>query len=230
VVDNPSWILPYAQSLADELDRGGDRAVLCRRHADIGTGGAAFYLGCIHLVPRAVLDRNYRNLVVHESGLPEGRGFSPLTWQILEGRDTVPICLLEAREEPDAGPVVYRELMHFHGHELLDELRAVQGRVTVALCRRYLDGPSPPRGEPQRGEPSHYRRRGPEDSRLDTARAIADQFELLRVADNERYPAFFEHRGYRYVLRIEKAGKSTASGAEPEGAAESGEPGKNPHL
>jgi len=54
--------------------------------------------------------------------------------------------------------------------------------------------------------PSYYRRRTPDDSRLDPSRSIAEQFDLLRVADPQRFPAFFDLRGHRYVVRIEKAG------------------------
>jgi methionyl-tRNA formyltransferase len=31
---------------------------------------------------------------------------------------------------------------------------------------------------------------------------------LLRVADPQRFPAFFDLRGHRYLVRIEKAGAS----------------------
>ena len=43
------------------------------------------------------------------------------------------------------------------------------------------------------------------DSRLDPDDTIAQQFNLLRVVDNERYPAFFELLGRRYILKIEAA-------------------------
>jgi methionyl-tRNA formyltransferase len=33
---------------------------------------------------------------------------------------------------------------------------------------------------------------------------LAEQFDLLRVVDSERFPAFFEYRGRRYKLKIEK--------------------------
>ena len=35
----------------------------------------------------------------------------------------------------------------------------------------------------------------------------AHEEALVRTVDNERYPAFFELRGHRYVVRIEKASK-----------------------
>jgi methionyl-tRNA formyltransferase len=53
-------------------------------------------------------------------------------------------------------------------------------------------------------QPSYFRRRIPEDSRLDPSQSIAAQFDLLRVADPDRFPAFFDFRGHRYFVRISK--------------------------
>lgn len=205
VVDNPSWILPVSEALVSRANEAGDRAVLCRSHDDMAEGDVAFFLGCIKIAPPGVLSRHKRNLSVHESPLPEGHGFSPLTWQILAGENDIPICLFDAAEEVDTGAIVYQDVMRFEGHELIDELRAVQGAKTIELCLRFLNEAAPPLGRPQEGEPTGYPLRRPKDSRLDPARSIAEQFNLLRVVDNERYPAFFDWQGRSYTVRIEKA-------------------------
>ncbi len=206
VVDNESWILPHAGNLVDALNASGDRAALCRDHAAIDEGAVAFFLGCIQLAGPRVLALNRRNLVVHESDLPSGRGFSPLTWQILEGRERIPVTLFEAVAEADAGPVISRDHLDFEGHELIGEMRAALGEMTVELCRRFMDEAAPPDGAPQDGEPSSYPRRTSEDSRLDPEASIARQFDLLRVVDNARYPAYFDLKGQRYRITIEKTG------------------------
>lgn len=205
LVDNDSWILPHASHFVEECRAGGDEARLCRTHDEVMCDGITFLLGCVRLVPDEALARNHRNLVVHESDLPQGRGFSPLTWAILEGRNEIPICLLDAADNVDAGDVVYRDVLIFQGHELVDELRRIQGDKTVELCRRFLSELIPPRGTPQSGEATFYPRRRPENSQLDPHRSIVEQLNLLRVVDNDRYPAFFEIGGVRYLLRIEKS-------------------------
>jgi len=48
------------------------------------------------------------------------------------------------------------------------------------------------------------RKRVPDDSRIDPNESIAKQFNLLRLADAKRYPAFFEYLGVKYVIKIEK--------------------------
>jgi len=204
VVDNPSWILPFAKQLVADVNSDGDHATLCRTHDEIVDGAAAFYLGCIHITPPDVLARNQRNLVVHASALPYGRGFSPLTWLTLEGSNSIPVCLLEAADDVDNGPVIYMEHIEFQGHELIDEMHDALGCKTLELCRRFLGERSPAIGLPQQGEPSIFRRRYPRDSELNVNESIAQQFNLLRVVDNERYPAFFNHCGHKYILRVEK--------------------------
>jgi len=204
VVDNPSWIVPFAERLVRELCASGDDAVLARDYEDISVGAVAFFLGCIHIAPLEILARNQRNLVVHESDLPKGRGFAPLTWQILEGKNHIPICLVEAAEAVDSGPVIDREWISYEGHELLNDLRQRAGEMTISLCQKYVNAEVPPTGKPQLGEPTFYSRRRPIDSQLDPQRSILEQFNLLRVVDNDRYPAWFEHFGRRYRIKIER--------------------------
>lgn len=196
--------MPYALEIVAALQRDGEQAGLARTYDEVPSGAVAFYLSCIRIAPPSVLAKNRRNLVVHASNLPQGRGFSPLTWQILEGKSSIPICLFEAVEELDAGPVVYRENIEFKGHELIGELREKVGRKTVDLCRRFLSEKVPPEGVNQEGVASVYPRRAPADSRLDVDKTIAEQFNLLRVVDNTNYPAWFEFRGHRYELAIRK--------------------------
>ncbi len=210
VVDNPSWVVPYCLDLVERLNALGDEATFCTAHDEVGEGDVAFYIGCVKITPPQVLARNRRNLVAHASDLPAGRGFSPLSWQILEGRNEIPLCLLEAVDGVDEGPVVFRDKMTFEGHELLDELHERLGRAQVDLALRYLAADAPPPAVPQQGAGSVYPRRYSKDSRLDPAVSIERQFDLLRTVDNEKYPAFFEHRGHRYNLAVEKVADGAA--------------------
>ena len=40
------------------------------------------------------------------------------------------------------------------------------------------------------------------DSQLDPERSLAEQFNLLRVVDNQRYPVIVQWRGRRFVLKV----------------------------
>ncbi|MGI9519645.1 MAG: hypothetical protein ACR2NP_21510, partial [Pirellulaceae bacterium] len=205
LVDNDSWILPWAERLCEQIITDGNRCELRRAADELTPGDVVFLLGCTRMVPAKVLNLNKRNLVVHESDLPRGRGFAPISWQVLADSDKVTICLLEAARDADAGDVFLRHRLSLRGDELCDELRTMQGRATVEICLEYLRARSEPRPMSQHGEPTWLPRRTPEDSRLDADKSLREQFNLLRICDNQRYPAFFELDGNRYELRITKA-------------------------
>lgn len=202
--DKNSWLNKYLPELLVSWRADGHSVEWVHDVAKIQQGDLAFYLGCGQLASADVLRRNTHNLVVHESRLPNGRGWSPLTWQILEGKNVIPISLIEAQEGVDSGCIYLEQEMTFRGHELIGELRASQAAVTLAMCREFVaDYPQVvSRSRPQKGAPTFYLRRRPVDSRLDLGKSLAEQFNLLRVVDNDRYPAYFEYFGHRYVITI----------------------------
>jgi len=203
--DSGSWIAPWVRLLTEEITASGDDARIVENYAAAPEGDVAFFLGCTRLAPADLLSRHRRNLVVHESALPEGRGFAPVAWQILDGAARIPVRLIEAIDGPaDSGPIVLSDEMRFEGTELFDEIRRSQGAMTVTLCRRFLDAPFPTAGRPQEGAPTTYRRRTPADSELDPQRSLAEQFDLLRTVDDRTHPAFFRYRGARYRLSIHR--------------------------
>ncbi|QXT39382.1 formyltransferase family protein [Gymnodinialimonas ceratoperidinii] len=205
VTDPPDgWFAPHAEALTHRLRARGHDACSVSRQEEVPAGDIAFYLSCTRLTPPGLLARNRWNLVVHASALPRGRGFSPLAWQVLEGRNDIPLTMITMAREADAGDIVMQRHLRFRGHELNDEMRARMGAEITGMCFELATAPAPPVVRPQEGEPSHYPRRRPADSRLDPHRTLADQFDLLRTVDNDRYPAFFDLRGHRYVLKIHR--------------------------
>lgn len=204
LVDNESWILPFAQNLVSSLRAMGFIATLVRNAEEIQPGWINFMLGCTRIVGEHVLQRNQHNLVVHESKLPLGRGFAPMAWQILEGENVIPICLLEAASEVDAGDIWLEDVIDLQGHELCDEWRTAQGKKTIEICLRFVSNYPNLKPRRQCGDATFYPRRRPEDSQLDTNMTLKQLFPLLRVVDNKRYPAFFEIDGHQYAIKIQK--------------------------
>ena len=204
--DKESWINAYIPRLISEFVFLGHTVVWRHNVSQIKNGDVAFYLSCGQIVPANILSRNKHNLVVHESALPHGKGWSPLTWQILEGKYEIPITLFEAEEFVDSGNIYIQDVMHFNGTELVKELRQKQAEYSIKICVSFVeDYPGiVSRGTGQSGELSYYKKRGPDDTKLDPDKTIREQFNLLRVVDNERYPAYFELNGMRYRLKIEK--------------------------
>lgn len=189
-------------------------AVVWRHNvSQIKNGDIVFYLSCGQIVPGDILSRNKHNLVIHESALPDGKGWSPLTWQILEGKNEIPITLFEAVESVDSGKIYIQDIMHFNGTELIEELRQKQAEYTIKMCVSFVeDYPGiTSRGKEQSGRSSYYKKREPEDSKFYPDKTICEQFSLLRVVDNERYPAYFELNGMQYILKIEKVRQNTSA-------------------
>lgn len=205
VSDPDSWINRYIPALVQAFESVGHTVWWGHKVGEIPLGDCAFYLSCGQLSPPAVLARNLNNLVVHESPLPLGKGWAPLTWQILEGNNKIPVLLLEAADSVDSGDVYLTDQLIFDGYELCADLRESQARATLGLCRRFIDH-YPwllTDARVQQGDSSFYPRRTPEDSRLDPDKTLREQFALLRVVDNDRYPAFFELGGHEYTIRVD---------------------------
>jgi methionyl-tRNA formyltransferase len=199
-----SWYVPYGRRLAARLGEEHDVAYV-HRADEVRPGDVCFLLSCTRIVSPAILARNTNNIVVHASDLPEGKGFSPLQWQIVEGVNDITLTLFEAAAALDAGPYYLKERLRFEGHELLDELRAAMALAINRMCIEYIARRRELAAVPQCGQESFFRRRTRKDDELDPSRPLAELFNQLRVADNERYPAHFQHAGHRYEVKIYKA-------------------------
>ncbi len=204
--DSSSWINPYIHDLIIDWSELGHQLYWSHQVNDLPSADFCFCLGFGKLVPASVLKQYSHTLVVHESSLPSGKGWSPLTWQILEGINRIPVTLFEASEQVDSGPIYAQRWIEFEGNELVQELRLSQANVTKELCNWFIFNfpESIKHAKIQTGTESHYRRRLPNDSELDPNKSIAEQFDLLRVVDNQQYPAFFRLKNSIYKLIIQK--------------------------
>jgi len=207
LTDKSSWMNKYDRYLEACLIGDGHIVNRVTSREDILNGDIAFLLSCFEILRPELLARNKHNIVVHASALPQGKGWSPTTWQILEGKCDIPLTLFEATPSVDAGQIYCSDLIHLDGFELIDEWQDKLGSKIVEMCCSFVRKLA--RGEvsgvEQTGVESYYRRRRPEDSRLDIDKSISDQFNLFRVVDNERYPAYFEKDGHKYTLKIYRA-------------------------
>lgn len=202
--NSDSWIIPYVKEIKNELIKLGHKIYLVDNYKKIKEGELAFFLGCEEIVPKDYLQLNKHNLVIHESDLPKGKGWSPLTWQVLEGKDEIPITLFEAEAELDSGDIYLQDVIELDGTEVNPELKEKQGEKTKELVLKFVEQYPEIEGRKQKGKETYYKRRTPKDSELDIHKTIDEQFDLLRVVDNERYPAFFYKNGKKYIVKIYK--------------------------
>lgn len=195
------WFVPYAKAFSAEA-----AADLFFDHADMPAGyDAVFILSYHRIIPQSFLNRQKRNLVVHASALPQGKGWAPLFWQVLEGKNEIPFTLFEAAEGADNGVIYLRDTLTLTGFELNAELRRKQAQKSIEMCRCFLAKITEIHPVVQSGIESFYPKRTAADSRLDPDKSLREQFNLLRIVSNDEYPAFFDIGGHRYILKIEEA-------------------------
>lgn len=207
LTDRASWLLSYwIPHLRDALAEMDHSSGLIERHEHCPGGDMLFVLGYQHIVPANIRHKYAHTLIVHGSALPQGRGWSPWAWQVLAGKNRLTMTLFEAVDAVDAGPIYAQQQIVLNGHELLDEIHREIGGATVCLLREFVrDYPMAlTLARRQEGQHSTYRRRTPADSELDTEEKLSDLFPLLRIVDNQHYPAFFKMFGHEYELQIRK--------------------------
>jgi methionyl-tRNA formyltransferase len=189
----------------DEMILKGHVAALAFDKAALQGGDVLFLVSCSQILREAERQKYTATLVLHASDLPKGRGWSPYIWSILGGANKITVSLLEAGEPVDSGAIWLKTGFDLVGHELLPEINEKLFAAEISLMTQAVERFASIVPEQQKGDPGPYMvKRTPADSQLDPHKTIAEQFDLLRVVDSNRYPAFFEYRGMRYALKIEK--------------------------
>jgi len=164
-------------------------------------GDVLFALHYPALLAAHIRERYKYSVVIHGADLPKGRGRSPIHYQVEAGLNEIPLTMFEIVDEADAGPVYLRDTLSLDGTELLEGIRCKTIRKEIEMVDTFL-AQYPMTAEPQTGEPTHYTRRDRECQRLCVADSIASQFDKMRVADNQRYPLWFQWNGVDYELHI----------------------------
>ena len=170
----------------------------------ISNADIVFVIGYTKKLARTIADRNGYVFVIHESDLPAGKGFSPVQWQILAGSNTIVVSIIKLDDLIDSGDIILQKKLEFVGDELYEEIRAKQAAVTCDLVRDCIGFYPDYSSMPQVGSETFYRRRHPKDSELDPDRTLRELFPLLRICNNEEWPAYFVLEGKKFILKIFK--------------------------
>ena len=185
LIDNiNSWIIPYAKEFIKKNKLNGHSCKLVHNHQKVLKGDILILLSCEKLFNK--LQLNKFNLIVHESDLPRGKGWSPITYQVLEGINRIPITLFEASKKFDGGSYYYKDFIQLSGNELIDEIRKKQAEKSFYLLGKFINNYEKVNAVPQIGKSSFYKRRITEDSVLDINKTIIENFNLLRVVPQAR--------------------------------------------
>ncbi len=179
---------------------------LLNKVEEIKHGGEILFLvSCSQIITDKTKSLFTHTLVLHASDLPVGRGWSPHIWDVISGKDSITLSLLEAKEPVDTGDIWKKIKIDLNGSELFDEINALLFDAELNLIEWACENYKTCKPKSQSNEEStYYRKRTPQDSELELDKSLDSQFNLLRVCDPNRFPAFFYKNGQRYNVRIEK--------------------------
>lgn len=204
--DKKHPVVKRLQEWVEKMSLKGHSVFLHYDKDELRGGDILFLVSCSQLVRDKERNLYKSSLVLHASDLPKGRGWSPYIWEVLNGGNQITVTLLEASEPVDSGAIWLKTQFTLEGHELLSEINAKVFDSELSLMYQAVDRFETIDPIPQEGDLGNYMpKRSPIDSRLDPHKSIAEQFNLLRVVDSERYPAFFDYQGKRYLIKIEKS-------------------------
>lgn len=189
------------------VDRGHEHDLrLIHDKSELETGDILYLVSCSQLIGAEDRARYAHVMVLHASDLPLGRGWSPHIWDILAGKEELTLSLLTAEGGVDTGAIWAKRSFAVPRHALHDEINALLFQAELDLMDRGIamvaagEAPVP---QPTAGG-SYHPRRTPENSRLDPNRALTELFDQIRVADPDRFPAFFEMHGKTYDITLKK--------------------------
>ena len=121
-------------------------------------------------------------------------------------RSDLTITLLDAEDKIDSGDIWHKIRIKIPKDALWFELNQLIFESELELMDFALKNfhSINPREQSNLNKATYYSKRSPEDSELDIEKSISEQFNLMRVCDPERFPAFFKIHGHRYKIILEK--------------------------
>ena len=203
-----SWFWQTNKEFLKDLKKLDHDVKICRSENELVNADISAFISCTKIVSSQGLLKSKSNIVCHPSNLPEGRGFSPIAWDILNNKTELTFSLFEASENVDEGVIYEKINIPLTGTELSGDLRRIQSRITYAMILNYIKNFPDNHSTPQKGTSTWNRKRSLKDSELDINKSILEQINLLRIVDNKLYPAYFFYKGEKFILHVSKAKKS----------------------
>jgi len=203
---NSSENHPINDMLKSWIDRNlcNHQIQLVRSQSDLVGGDILFLISCTELIDHDARAKFKKSLVIHASDLPIGRGWSPHIWEILHGANYLTISLLEAEDKVDTGDIWKKIRVNIPETAVWQEINQLIFETELVLLDFAIENNSKVVPYKQSTEmASYWPKRKPEDSEIDISKSIDQQFNLLRVSDNDRYPAFFYKNGKKFKLTME---------------------------
>ena len=204
-----SWLFKKRKKfIIDRLKKFSSKIKIITNHENLKKGyQCLLILSYFKIIPKRYLNLSNYNLIVHESDLPKGRGFSPLFWQILNGKKVITSTILEADEKMDEGDYYFKKKFYYPPNIFFSEIKQMQLENAIILIKKVIRkilSDKKIKTHKQKGLPTYFRRRIKEDSEISKNLSLKKQINLLRIIDNENWPGFIKNKGEKIYLYIEK--------------------------
>ena len=129
--------------------------------------------------------------------VPFGRGGSPLQNLIVRGHTKTVVSALKMNAEIDSGPVYLKRELELTG-SALDIFKRTAPICFEMMHKIQMEEMSP---FEQEGEPTIYRRRKPQESRIPESISINKLYDFVRMLDAPNYPkAFLSYGDFRIEM------------------------------
>ena len=112
--------------------------------------------------------------------------------------------MININNKIDSGPIAMTGKLKLSGLELYDEIRFLQAKKTFEMIEKFLKKYPKIKIIKQIGKSTYYKKRNPKDSQLNVNKSILSQFNILRIANNNEWPAFFYYKNKKYIIKIFK--------------------------
>ena len=112
--------------------------------------------------------------------------------------------MIRASTKVDSGDVIQRNYMRLNGTELYHEIRKKSSEMIIMMLKKFLLTYPKYKLNKQRGFGKFYKKRKPDDQELNFNKSIKENFNILRTANNDKWPAFFKYKKKKYIIKIFK--------------------------
>jgi methionyl-tRNA formyltransferase len=156
-----------------------------------------FLGGWNRLIPNNIIKTlTIGGLGVHGSSdfLPKGRGRSPVNWSIMEGKKRFILQLFFLTDGVDSGDIIDYKIFDInnwdtcktiHYNISITEKRLLKEQIPKILLNTF-------NRTPQRGEPTYYPKRTPDDGLIDWNKSVFEIFNFIRAL-TKPYPGAFSY-------------------------------------
>lgn len=142
-------------------------------------------------------------VIFHSSNLPQGRGWAPIYHAIADGHRYHTLSAIIADEQVDHGRLVAKARFRILPQYTASILRQFDADLTAILIEKLLlrlkRGALV--GIAQKGKPSYYPRRYPQDNQFSPQQKLVECLPHLRACEPQ-HPAHFFYRGVKYIVEV----------------------------